>query len=125
MINKLEVAPLIERRAGFRYPVTLELSYRELKGKTQLMGQGKTINISSSGLLFASEHPPSVDADVELMLQWPVLLNDEGPLRLKVNGKVMRTEGGRVAIEISQYEFRVSGRVLKTASLPIRAGAIA
>ena len=119
------LVPLIERRAGSRYPVSLELSYRGLNGKSKLTGRGKTINISSSGILFATEQPLLLNADVELMLRWPVLLNNEVPLQLKVSGKVMRTDGSRAAIEISQYEFRVSGRGVKVAGSPLQADATA
>ena len=86
------------------------------------MGRGKTINISASGILFAAQHPLVVDADVELMLRWPLLLNDEFPLHLKVNGRVIRTEGNCAAIEILQYEFRISGRRVK---LPMQVDATA
>ena len=113
MVNNLGTVTPFERRAGYRFPVSLELSYREVKSKQNLTGRGKTINISSSGILFAAEHPLVVDANVELTLLWPVLLNDEVPLLLKVNGRVLRTEGSRMAIEILQYEFRISGRGMK------------
>ena len=121
------VAPLIERRAGSRYPVSLELSYKGLNGngKGKLTGRGKTINVSSSGILFATEQPLLVNADVELMLRWPVLLNNEVPLQLKVSGKVMRTDGSRAAIEISHYEFRISARGAKAADPAFQADATA
>ena len=126
MVNNLGTfAPLIERRAGSRYPVSLELSYRGLNGKSKLTGHGKTINISSSGILFATEQPLLINADVELMLRWPVLLNNEVPLQLKVSGRVRRTDGSRAAIEISQYEFRISGRGVKAANPPVQADATA
>ena len=102
MVNNVGTsARIIERRSGFRYPVSVELSYRELRGKKTLMGWGKTINISTSGILFGAEHPLPVDADVELMLRWPVLLNDEVLLHLKANGRVVRTVGNCAAIEIA------------------------
>ena len=123
MVNNVGTfTPLSERRAGFRYPVSVELLYRELKGTDKLMGRGKTINISSSGILFAAQHPLVIDADVELMLRWPLLLNDEFPLHMKVNGRVIRTEENRAAIKILQCEFRFSGPRVK---LPMQADATA
>lgn len=116
--------PLVERRAGYRYPVSLDLSYRDLTGK-KVTGQGTTINISSSGILFAAEHPLPVHTNVELMLRWPVLLDNEVPLQLRVNGKVMRSDGTRAAIEILQYEFRISARRARPDCVSILADASA
>jgi hypothetical protein len=76
-------------------------------------GDGKTINISSSGILFNCEHPLAVGRRVKLCISWPVLLNDKVALKLVVRGRVVRSEGGRTAIEIQQHEFRT-----KSASVP-------
>lgn len=99
-----------ERRSGFRFPVALTLSYRGHRGKHEVEGQGKTVDMSSSGILFIAEHVLPEGSGVEITLQWPYLLDDSIPLQLKVSAKVMRCEGTRAAVGIVSHEFRTAGR---------------
>jgi len=103
-------APAPERRSGFRYPVSLELSYRSHQGRFEIEGQGKTLDFSSSGILFVAEHVLTAGAAVELTLQWPFLLDDLVPLQLRVSAKVMRSEGTLAAVGIVSHEFRTAVR---------------
>jgi hypothetical protein len=72
-------------------------------------GVGKTVNISSSGVLFTSEQPLLPGRRLELSVSWPAQLDNKCPLKLVARGKVVRSEAGKVAIEIQQYEFRTAG----------------
>ena len=72
-------------------------------------GVGKTVNISSSGVLFTSEQPLLPGRRLELSVSWPAQLDNKCPLKLVARGKIVRSEPGRVAIEIQQYEFRTAG----------------
>jgi len=69
-------------------------------------GDGRTINISSSGVLFTSEHMLLPGRRLELAISWPAQLNNKCALKLVARGRVVRFEQGRAAIEIQQYEFR-------------------
>jgi hypothetical protein len=70
------------------------------------MGEGKTVNISSRGVLFTSPQLLLPGRRMELSISWPVQLNNQVALRLVARGRVVRFEEGHAAIEIQQYEFR-------------------
>ncbi len=96
-----------ERRRSSRFPIEREVRYRALnKRGGEKTGEGKTINISSSGVFFTAEHLLLQGRRIELSISWPAQLNNRTPLKLVVRGRVTRTEDARVAVEIQHYEFR-------------------
>ena len=96
-----------DRRHSDRFPIEREVRFRVLnKRGGEETGDGKTLNISSSGVLFTSEHMLLPGRRLELSISWPVQLNDLVPLKLVARGRVVRFEEGLAAIEIQQYEFR-------------------
>ena len=74
-------------------------------------GDGKTINISSSGVLFTSDRILLPGKRLELSISWPAQLNNKCALKLVARGRVIRFEPGCAAIEIQQYEFRTQAPV--------------
>lgn len=97
----------IERRHSDRFPIEREVRYRVLNKRSgEETGDGKTLNISSSGVLFTSEHVLLPGRRMELSISWPAQLDNKTGLRLVARGRVVRFEHGRAAIEIQQYEFR-------------------
>jgi len=95
-----------ERRRSQRYPIERELRYRTVtKRKDKEIGKGKTINISSSGVLFTSDEALRPGEHMELSISWPVRLENKYVLQLVARGRVVRLEPGRVAIQIQQHEF--------------------
>jgi hypothetical protein len=72
-------------------------------------GRGYTVDLSSGGILFEAEHTLPVGLNVELLIDWPVLLHNVAPMRLQVTGRIVRTVGNRIAIESAQHEFRTQG----------------
>jgi c-di-GMP-binding flagellar brake protein YcgR len=95
------------RRHSDRFPIEREVRYRVLnKRSSEETGDGKTVNISSSGVLFTVEHMLLPGRRMELAISWPAQLNNKTPLKLVARGRVVRFEGGCAAIEIQQYEFR-------------------
>ena len=83
------------------------MRYRVLsKRSNDEAGDGRTINISSSGVLFTSQHILLPGRRMELSISWPAQLNNKCALKLVARGRVVRFEHGRAAIEIQQYEFR-------------------
>jgi hypothetical protein len=97
-----------ERRHSDRFPIERELKYRVINNKrgSEEAGDGKTLNMSSAGVLFTSEQMLVPGRRVELSISWPAQLNDKCALKLVARGRVVRFEEGRTAIEIQQYEFR-------------------
>jgi hypothetical protein len=96
-----------DRRHSDRFPIMREVRYRVLhKRSGEETGAGKTINISSSGVLFTAEHLLLPGRRLELSISWPAQLNNKCALKLVARGRVVRFEEGRAAIEIQQYEFR-------------------
>jgi hypothetical protein len=100
----------VERRGSDRFPIEREVRYRILnKRNTIEEGSGKTINISSNGVLFTTDQILIPGKRLELSISWPAQLDNKCQLKLVARGRVARLEQGRAAIEIQQYEFRTQG----------------
>jgi PilZ domain len=100
----------VERRSSDRFPIEREVRYRILsKRNTYEEGTGKTINISSDGVLFTTDRVLLPGKRVELSISWPAQLDNKCQLKLVARGLVARLEQGRAAVEIQQYEFRTQG----------------
>ena len=83
------------------------MKYRVLnKRGGEEAGDGRTLNISSSGVLFTTQHVLLPGRRLEVAISWPAQLNNKTALKLVARGRVVRFEEGRAAIEILQYEFR-------------------
>ncbi len=96
-----------DRRQSDRFPIEREVRYRVLnKRGGEETGDGKTLNISSSGVLFTTQHVLLPGRRLEVAISWPAQLNNRTALKLVARGRVVRFEDGRAAIEILQYEFR-------------------
>jgi hypothetical protein len=108
-----------DRRHSDRFPIEREVKYRVLNKRSgEEVGDGKTINISSSGVLFTVEHMLLPGRRMELAISWPAQLNNKTALKLVARGRVVRFEGGLAAIEIQQYEFRTQGSAAPVAAPP-------
>ncbi len=100
-----------DRRSADRFPIEREVRYKVLSKKSaDESGSGHTVNMSSSGILFTSEHVLLPGRRLELAISWPAQLNNQTPLKLVARGRVTRFDGGQAAIEIQQYEFRTSAK---------------
>jgi PilZ domain len=100
-----------ERRSSNRLPIERDVRYKVLGGKKSVtqVGLGKTLNISSGGVLFTTESPLPEGERVELAVSWPAQLNDVLPLKLVALGRLVRTEDTQAAISIERYEFKTRG----------------
>jgi hypothetical protein len=99
-----------DRRGSDRFPIEREVRYKVLsKRSADEAGSGKTVNMSSSGVLFTSEHFLLPGKRVEVSISWPAQLNNKTNLKLVARGRVIRCEDGKAALEIQQYEFRTQG----------------
>lgn len=98
-----------DRRGADRFPIEREVRYKVLNKKNiDEMGAGKTLNMSSTGILFTAEHLLLPGKRLEVSISWPAQLNNKTPLKLVARGRIIRYEDGSAAMEIQQYEFRTS-----------------
>ncbi len=104
----------IERRSKMRYPVTLNVRYRTLGRYRRVSGLGRTVNLSSGGILVSSEQKIAVGTRLEVNLEWPSLLDGEIPLQLVALGKVVRCLESGFAVAYTQYQFRTMSRKLQS-----------
>jgi hypothetical protein len=96
-----------DRRNSDRFPIERDVRYRVMsKRGGEEAGEGKSVNISSSGVLFTCQHLLLPGRRVELSISWPAQLNNQCALKLVASGRVVRFEEGQCAMEIQQYEFR-------------------
>jgi PilZ domain-containing protein len=96
-----------ERRRSDRFAIEREVRYRALnKRGGEEAGDGRTVNMSSSGVLFTSGRMLRPGCRVELAISWPALLNNKCALKLVARGRIVRFDNGVAAMEIQQYEFR-------------------
>ena len=99
-----------ERRGATRFPIEQEVRYRVVSRNTAGgAGAGRTLNISSTGVLFTTEHPLTPGDRLELSINWPAQLDHKCPLKLVTAGHVVRVDNGNAAIAINRYEFRTQG----------------
>jgi len=98
---------LRDRRLGMRFPIEMELKYR-VGAKATTWAPGRTINISSSGMLVRADSVAVKGSSVDLSLDWPRLLDNRIPLRLMVKGRVVRAGNGEVAVTFQRFEFRTA-----------------
>jgi len=100
-----------ERRGKRRFQIEQEVRYKMLYGqRIAETGNGKTLNISSGGVWFSTESVLTAGMPVELSMTWPVLLNDNCPMKLMIYGCVVRSTERGAAVAIERYEFRTQGR---------------
>jgi len=103
----------VERRAKKRFVMEREIRYRVLEqDRIAAVGSGKTLNLSSNGVAFATEHGLRPGAFIELSIAWPALLENRCPLQLIGYGRVLRSANGTTAVTLEQYEFRTLARVV-------------
>lgn len=99
-----------DRRHADRFPIERDIRFKVLnKRGSEEAGSGKTINISSNGVLFTTDQLLLPGRRVEISISWPAQLNSKCALKLVARGRVVRFEEGRAAVEIQQHEFRTQG----------------
>jgi hypothetical protein len=99
-----------DRRADRRYEIALELRWKLIRRKKVLdTGTGRTVDLSSGGVLFDAGRVMPVGLNVELSISWPILLHSVAPLQLSISGRIVRANATRAAIRMVQHEFRTAG----------------
>ena len=116
-----------DRRERPRYRIQVDLRYKLLVRGARLphMGNGKTVDISSAGVLFETDGALNAEkllrhpGKLVLELAWPLVLDDGCALKLQIAGRVVRRHLNLIAVSIDRYEFRTAPK-LKTSSSSYR-----
>jgi hypothetical protein len=101
------------RRSKQRFPIDFPLSYKLMRnGLVTSSGTGMTVDMSSGGIAFTVDEKFKIGAYIELSVSWPVLLNGSCPMKLVVEGRVVRSDGQSTAIRTERHEFRTQRRAV-------------
>jgi PilZ domain-containing protein len=107
MIRGLASGGTLDRRENSRFPGRAEFgteySNREA---VQLSGAGKTIDISSGGILFTTSEQLPIGRLVEISVNWPAQLYDTCALQLVAIGRIVRCDDAKAAMRIEWHEFK-------------------
>jgi hypothetical protein len=107
-----EILHLGDRRSSIRMAIEREIHYKVLgrrKGIVKQAGSGRTVNISSGGMLFTTEATIAAGERVEVSVSWPAKLRGVTPLKLVALGHVVRRDEREAAIVIEKHEFKPVG----------------
>ena len=107
-----------DKRRHRRYLISLNLRYKLMEGSRTLhLGHGKTLNMSSHGVLFQADDILDAQAEeilsfsrvVVMEIDWPFHLNGICNLKFIMRGLVVRRDGTRLAVTIQRRELRTAG----------------
>ena len=104
--------------------MTLDLHYGSVRGKKPPEGRfAITRDISAGGVLFSTDEVLPTGSTVELNIEWPVLLNGTKRLRLRVHGRVVRSDDQGTAVRTIRYEFFTAAQAPQAAEHTLAPGA--
>jgi hypothetical protein len=107
-----------ERRLSTRFPIKQAVHYR-LKGqRPAVTAEGRTVNLSSRGVLFTTDRILAKGSPVQIEINWPVLLNDSRPLNLVARGPIIWCDGEKAAMKFEGWEFHTRTGVMAKEELP-------
>jgi hypothetical protein len=98
-----------DQRSHRRYPIMFEVEYRISRRLVVHFGSARTLNISSGGVLLEADDLLPSSGPIRLMVNWPFVLDEVCPLKLVIDGHIVRYEGNRIAIRIEHHEFHTAG----------------
>ena len=75
------------------------------------LGVGRTLNVSSGGVLFESDDLLPAGGPIELAMNWPFLLEGICSLKLVMRGRIVRCDPNSkaAAVKAKYHEFRTAG----------------
>jgi hypothetical protein len=96
-----------ERRSDRRYDLKLDLRWKLVRRRRVMdNGVGVTVDVSRGGVRFHAGRELPVGSNVDLSVAWPVRLHNVAPMQLVIQGRVVRSADGWVAVRSMQHEFR-------------------
>ena len=94
-----------DRRAAGRYSIQEDVRW-SLRDRQDVLEPGKTVNISSAGVLFDTGSFAPQGTLVDVAINWPVPTDTGAVLQLMARGRVVRFSDGRAAVQFHQTQFR-------------------
>jgi hypothetical protein len=79
------------------------------RGHVERFGFGRTLNVSSNGILFGADDALPIGRSIKLAIKWPFLLEGGCALKLHVRGIIIRSDTKKTAVQIAHHEFRTVG----------------
>jgi hypothetical protein len=111
-----------ERRASQRFSIDRKIRYRVMtRGHRDVSGSGKTVNMSSVGMLITTDQVLSPGWRVEVEVAGPFQVDDRVFLKQVITGRIVRSETGAVplaALKISGHVFQTGGLRNNSKSTP-------
>jgi len=97
-----------DRRSAVRYPIKFEVRYIQLGGqdKALVKGVGRSVNISSHGVLFVTGFTFEEGSTVELLIPWSASDLHGSAVELYLDARIVRSKNGQTAARIARHEFR-------------------
>ena len=97
----------VDRRADRRYPINAKVEYRIANRRKVIeTGYGRTIDISTTGVLFESRIPIPRGLKIVLIITWPASSPGASRLELHAEGRTVRTVYDCTAVQIQRCTFR-------------------
>ena len=88
-----------ERRASKRFSIDRTIRYRVMDdGPTGISGNGRTVNLSSGGILIVTDRLLSPGVQLEVEIDWPTPVDTEVALKLIAKCTVVRSEMGPIVL---------------------------
>jgi hypothetical protein len=105
---EMESAPATRsnRRKHCRYGFVTDLSYRVIRTQTPLLGRGRTVDMSASGLNVELDRDLPIGARLEITMNWPGVYHGVERTRLTLSARVVRCADSRAALKIYSSQFR-------------------
>jgi PilZ domain len=97
----------IERRGAGRYSIECDMKWKWHGKRTREAPEhGRTVNMSSAGVLFTSSFCLPLGKVVQMGINWPGAVESQDGLQLIAKGQVVRSEAGCTAVEFQQRVFQ-------------------
>ena len=92
-----------------RFEIQKPLEYRVQAAGGDIVGAGRTINISRRGVLFETADDINVGKKIERLVDMGDAVGSGSGIRLRLHGITVRSEGGAVAVCIKKYRLKSDG----------------
>ena len=98
---------MTEKRTNLRFPMERDCRFRVIAPNRRMPeAPGKTLNLSSKGMLLSVDRTVPVGSCLEVVVHWPVQISEQCRLKMVARARVLRSTDTEAAVEIESYEFR-------------------
>jgi hypothetical protein len=97
-----------QRRRSNRFPLIGQAQYTVAGNRAA----APIRDISSGGVFLKTDRILRIGQQIRVFIDWPVLLENRCPLRLVIDGKVLRSDPSGTAVSLTKYEFRIAPKLM-------------